>query len=146
MKTLAPVRALYALASAYDGLLGLAFIVAGPQLFASFGITPPNHWGYVHFAAGLLVIFGLMFLAIARRPLENQNLVKYGILLKVCYVSTAGWYWAHGDVPSLWKYFMAADTLFLVAFRHEPVDPARSLRIEGRALGRPGELSAFKQG
>jgi len=116
MKTLLPVRILFAVAAAYDGLLGLAFIIAGPQLYAFFGITPPNHWGYVHFAAGILVIFGLMFAAVARRPAENRNLVQYGILLKICYIATVGWYWVHGDVPAMWKYFMGADAVFLVLF------------------------------
>ena len=58
MKSLQSIRALYGVAAAYDGLLGLAFIVAAPQIYAWVGITPPNHWGYIHFAAGMLVIFG----------------------------------------------------------------------------------------
>ena len=74
MKSLLPVRLLYAIAALYDGLLGLAFIVAAPQIFQLVAITPPNHWGYVHFAAGLLVIFGFMFLQIALRPVENRGL------------------------------------------------------------------------
>ena len=116
MNTLLPVRILFALAAAYDGLLGLAFIVAGPQIYSYFGVMPPNHWGYVHFGAGILVIFGWMFLAIARRPIENRNLIQYGILLKVCYVATVGWYWGHGDVPAMWKYFLGADAVFMVLF------------------------------
>lgn len=116
MKSLLPVRILFALAAAYDGLLGLAFVIAGPQLYSFFGITPPNHWGYVHFGAGILMLFALMFVAVARRPLENRNLIQYGILLKVCYVATVGWYWGHGDVPAMWKYFMGADSVFMVLF------------------------------
>ena len=116
MKSLLPVRLLYALAAAYDGLLGLAFLVAGPRIYGLTGITPPNHWGYVHFAAGVLVIFGLMFLAIALKPVANRNLVVYGILLKVCYVSVVVWYSYAGGIPTMWKYFAAADTLFGVLF------------------------------
>lgn len=116
MKSLLPIRILYALAAAYDGLLGLAFLVAGPQLFDSLGITPPNHWGYVHFSAGLLVIFGYMFFTIARRPVENRNLVVYGILLKCCYVATVAWHTHLGSVPAIWKYFAVADVVFGVLF------------------------------
>ncbi|MGA2446506.1 MAG: hypothetical protein ABSG50_13875 [Opitutaceae bacterium] len=116
MKALLPIRILYAVAAAYDGLLGLAFIAAAPQVYEFAGITPPNHWGYIHFAAGLLVIFGLMFLTIALRPVENRNLIGYGILLKVCYVATVGWHWYHGGVPNLWKYFALADVVFAVLF------------------------------
>jgi hypothetical protein len=93
MRSLSPIRILYAIAAAYDGLLGLAFLAAGPRIFAHFQIPPPNHWGYVHFSAGILVIFGWMFLEIARRPLASRNLVPYGILLKLCYVATVVWYW-----------------------------------------------------
>lgn len=116
MKSLVPVRILFAFASAYDGLLGLAFIVAAPRVFELAGITPPNHWGYVHFAAGTLVIFGWMFLQIARKPVENRHLVVYGVLLKICYVSTVLWHEIHGGVPVLWKWFAVFDFLFLVLF------------------------------
>jgi hypothetical protein len=116
MKSLFPIRILYSVAAAYDGLLGLVFIVAGPQVFQLAGITPPNHWGYVHFAAGVLVVFGYMFLRIALRPVEERNLVLYGIFLKICYVATVGWHWYHGGVPAMWKYFAGADVVFALLF------------------------------
>lgn len=116
MKSLFPHRALYSIAALYDGLLGLAFVVAGPRVFELTGITPPNHWGYVHFAAGLLVIFGFLFFQIARRPVENRGLIVYGILLKVCYVATVGWHSFNGGVPAMWQWFAAADVLFAILF------------------------------
>jgi hypothetical protein len=116
MKSLTSIRILYAVACLYEGVLGLAFLVAAPSIFGMAGITPPNHWGYVHFAAGILVIFALMFLTIARQPVENRNLIVYGVLLKVCYVATVGWHWYAGGVPNLWKYFAAADALFAIGF------------------------------
>lgn len=116
MKSLPLVRVLYAVAALYDGLLGLAFIICAPQIFLMAGITPPNHWGYVHFAAGVLVIFGWMFLRICLRPVEERNLILYGILLKVCYVATVCWHWYQGGVPDLWKWFAGADTLFTLLF------------------------------
>lgn len=130
MKSLTSVRALYAIAAAYDGLLGIAFLAAAPQIFAATGITPPNHWGYIHFAAGLLVIFGLMFLMVALRPVENRNLVIYGILLKVCYVGTVCWHWYAGGIPDLWKWFAAADAVFAALFVWSmgPLQAAAALR------------------
>ena len=116
MKSLLHVRILYSLSSAYDGLLGLAFIFAAPAVFDLAGITPPNHWGYVHFAAGTLVIFAWMFLQIARRPVENRHLVIYGVLLKACYVTTVLWHEFHGGVPMLWKLFAGFDSVFLGLF------------------------------
>ena len=37
-------------------------------------VTPPNHWAYVQFPAALLVIFGLMFVAIAQDPVANRGI------------------------------------------------------------------------
>jgi hypothetical protein len=116
MTSLVPVRILYVLAAAYDGLLGLGFIVAAPRLFEYAAIPPPNHWGYIHFPAGLLVIFALIFLAIARDPVGSRNLVIYGVLLKVCYVTTVVWYDLHGGIPVMWNYFAVADALFGMMF------------------------------
>ena len=116
MKSILPIRILYSVAAAYDGLLGLAFIFAAPAVFQWAGVTPPNHWGYVHFAAGTLVIFALMFLRIARDPAANRALVIYGVLLKACYVATVVWHEFHGGVPPIWKLFAVCDAIFLVLF------------------------------
>lgn len=116
MNTLLPVRIIFGVAAIYETVLGLAFIVAGPAIFTAAGIEPPNHWGYLHFPAGLLVIFGYMFLQIARDPLANRGFVPYGILLKVCYVATVGWHWYSGGVPPMWKYLAAADLALALLF------------------------------
>ncbi|MEI8386045.1 MAG: hypothetical protein WCG76_00470 [Verrucomicrobiota bacterium] len=116
MKSLLPIRLLFFVSSAYDGLLGLAFIFAAPAVFKLAGITPPNHWGYVHFAAGTLVIFAWMFLQIALEPVGNRSLVIYGVLLKACYVATVVWHVFHGGIPVLWTWFAVADAAFLALF------------------------------
>ena len=116
MKSLVPIRVLFAVAGLYDGLLGLVFLVNGPAIYRAAGITPPNHWGYIHFPAGLLVVFGLMFLVIARRPVENRNLIVYGVLLKVCYVGTVAWHWFGAGIPVMWTYFAWIDAVMAVLF------------------------------
>lgn len=116
MKSLWAVRGLFAIAALYDGVLGLAFLVAGPAIFEHFGITQPNHWGYVHFPAGLLLVFALMFLATAIGPRENRNLIPYGILLKFCFVATVFWHWTRAGISGMWKPFAFCDLAFLCAF------------------------------
>ena len=116
MKSLFPIRILYSVSAAYDGLLGLAFIFAAPAVFKLAGITPPNHWGYVHFAPGTLVLFAWMFLRIALMPVEYRSLVIYGVLLKACYVATVTWHEFHAGIPVLWKWFAVADFAFLALF------------------------------
>jgi hypothetical protein len=110
------VRALFLLAALYDGALGAAFLVAPEWVFRTAEVTPPNHWAYVQFPAALLLIFALMFVAIARDPIGNRNLIIYGILLKMAYCGIAFWYWFTAGIPGLWKPFAVADLVMAVLF------------------------------
>lgn len=110
------MRTVFSIAALYDGLLGGSFLVAGERLFAAYNVTPPNHWGYIQFPAALLLVFALMFVAIARRPWQNRNLIPYGMLLKVAYCSVIGWHWWHGNIPGMWVPFAAIDFVFLILF------------------------------
>ena len=104
------------MAALYDGLLGLAFLVAADWIFQFAQVTPPNHVGYVQFPGAILIIFGIMFAAIARRPRENRDLIPYGILLKFSYCGVAGYHWLVGGIPTLWKPLVVIDLIFLALF------------------------------
>ncbi len=110
------VALLFAVAALYDGLLGLVFLFGAEGLFARFGVTPPNHFGYVQFPAALLVVFGLMFAQVARDPAANRNLIPYGILLKASYCGVVFCHWFAAGLPGLWKPFAIADLVFGVLF------------------------------
>jgi hypothetical protein len=116
MKNKGAIQALFAVAAIYDGVLGLLFLFASDWVFDSFGVARPNHMGYVQFPAALLVTFGLLYLAIARNPKENRNLIPYGMLLKVSYCSVVFWHWLKTDIPFMWKPFAVTDLVFLVLF------------------------------
>lgn len=116
MGKLAAVRALFIVGGLYDGLLGLAFLAAGPRLFDRFGVTPPNHWGYVQFPALLLIVFAIMFFQIAADPHGRRGLIPYGIMLKVSYLAVTAYHWLGGALPWMWKPFTIADLAFLVLF------------------------------
>ena len=107
---------LFIIAALYDGLLGLGFLFSAEALFEGFQVTPPNHFGYVHFPAALLLVFALMYLAIARNPQANRNLIPYGMLLKVSYCSVTGYHWFTAGLPSMWKPFIFYDLVFLALF------------------------------
>jgi hypothetical protein len=117
----------FGLSAAYDGLLGLGFLVAAPPLFRWFDVTPPNHFGYVQFPALLLIVFATMFLAIARNPAASRNLIPYGILLKASYSGIVFFYWFTTGLPGMWKPFAVCDAAFLVLFA-----------LAYSTLGRPG--------
>jgi len=110
------IRALFVVAGLYDGLLGLAFLTAGPALYDRFGVAPPNHWGYVQFPALLLVTFAIMFFAIAARPRARRELIPYGMMLKISYCGVTLYHWLAGGLPGMWKPFTVADLIFLVLF------------------------------
>ena len=110
------IQSLFAASALYDGVLGIAFLFAAPALFEWVGVTPPNHFGYVHFPAALLIVFALMFVVIARNPVANLGLVPYGILRKVSYCAVVFYHWLTAGVPFIWKPFAIADLVFLVLF------------------------------
>jgi hypothetical protein len=116
MKKSAMISGLFYVAAVYDGLLGLAFLVASDRIFKHAEVTPPNHIAYVQFPGALLLIFGIMFMAIARNPLKYRDLVPFGIMLKIAYCGVAGYHWADSGIPGLWKPFVIIDLVFLVFF------------------------------
>ena len=107
---------LFAIAAAYDGLLGLVGLFGTDWFFRTFGVTPPNHPGYVQFPAALLVVFAIMFVAVARDPAKNRDLIPYGMLLKVSYSGVVIYHWAVAGLPGVWKPFAVADVAFFVLF------------------------------
>ena len=110
------IRILFAIAALYDFVIGLTFLTNGAGLFTATGVPQPNHWGYIQFGSILLMIFGVMFAAIAFNPTANRNLIPYGILLKLGYVSLVGYYWASTGIPWLFQPFFFIDLVMLVLF------------------------------
>lgn len=110
------IRRLFVVAALYDGILGIAFLVAAPALFEWIGLPPPNHFGYIHFPAALLIVFALMFVAIARDPVANRRLIVYGILLKLSYCAVVAYHWLTSGISFIWKPFAVADLVFLGLF------------------------------
>jgi hypothetical protein len=107
---------LFVVSAVYDGLLGLLGLFGTEWFFQTVGVTPPNHPGYVQFPAALLVVFALMFVAVARNPSRNRNLIPYGMLLKVSYAGVVIFHWVAAGLPWVWKPFAIADLVFLLLF------------------------------
>ena len=116
MKTNRLVALLFGTAAAYDGILGLAFLVFPLALYRRFNVPPPNHWGYVEFSAAMLIIFALLFISVARHPRASSNLIPYGILLKVSYCAIVFGHWLTQGIPDMWKPLAFADAVFALLF------------------------------
>ncbi len=124
------ISPLYWIAAVYDGVLGAMFLAAPWWAFERFNVTPPNHMAYVQFPAALLIIFGLIFVAIARDPVAQRSQMIYGILLKIAYCSVSSYYWLTTDIPIIWKPFVVIDlamgVLFVLAYLSVGTRPATS--------------------
>jgi hypothetical protein len=114
--SLPTVRLIFLVAGLYDFIIGLTFLFFGPQLFDAAGVPQPNHWAYIQFGALLLIVFGIMFLAVARDPVGNRNLMPFGMLLKLSYTGLVAYYWATTDCPMLFKPFAVIDAVMFVLF------------------------------
>ncbi len=110
------ISPLFWFAALYDGVLGLLFLAGPGWVFDRFGVTPPNHFGYVQSPAALLLVFALMFIAIARDPVACRGMIWYGILLKVAYCGLTFYYWVASDVPWIWKPFAVVDLVMGLLF------------------------------
>jgi len=110
------IRPLFVLAALYDFGLGVTFLFAWSAIYSRFGVTPPNHPGYIQFGAAAIAIFGLGFWFVAQAPERNRDIIKLGVLLKLAYAGTVLTYWAQGRMPVMWVPFAWADLAFLVAF------------------------------
>ena len=110
------IRALFYVAFIYDAVLGLGFLLFQHRVFEWAAVPPPNHPGYIQFPALLLIAFGLLYLAVARNPVANRNLIPYGIMLKVAYCGVVFWHWFSTGLPDIWKPWAIADLVFLVLF------------------------------
>ncbi len=100
----------------YDGILGLAFFFYPKFGFDLFGVTYPNHWGYIQFPAGLLIVFAMMFIRIGRNPEGNRAFIPYGIGLKASYCIVVFGYWLTTGLPDMWKPFAVIDFILGVLF------------------------------
>ncbi len=107
---------LFAVAAVYDGALGLVGLFGTEWFFRFFGVTPPNHLGYVQFPAALLVVFAIMFVEVARNPAKKRGLIPYGMLLKIWYSGVVIYHWVSAGLPWVWKPFAVADLVFFVLF------------------------------
>ena len=110
------IKPLFFLAAAYDGLLGVAFLIAPAEIFALYGVDPPYHLAFVQFPAFLLIIFAMMFYRIATNPIGNRDLILYGCGLKISYCLLVLVYWLTTGISSMWIPWAWADLVFLVLF------------------------------
>lgn len=110
------VKTLFIIAALYDGILGMAFILFGTEIFVFYAVEPPNHMAYVQFPALLLLVFAAMFYRISTDPLKYRELILYGCGLKISYCVLAFGYQITTEIPFMWVPWAWVDAVFLVLF------------------------------
>jgi len=110
------MKAAFGVSAIYDGLLGVVFLFAAPMIYDYFGIERPNHPGYVHFPALLLIIFALMLWRIASNPVKYRDLMPYGIGLKIAYCGVVFFHKFTTGIPDMWMPFAWLDLIFMILF------------------------------
>lgn len=110
------IKPFFLLAALYDGVLGMAFVIAPGEIFAMYEVIPPNHLAYVQFPAMLLILFAIMFFRIAMDPAGHRELILYGCGLKVAYCSLAFLYDLTTGISDMWMPWAWMDLAFLAVF------------------------------
>ena len=106
----------FAVSAIYDGILGLLFLFFGTAIYDYVGIERPNHLGYLHFPALLIIVFAIMFWRIASDPAKYRDLIPFGIGLKFSYCLVVFFHWTTGVIPTMWVPFAWLDLIFLILF------------------------------
>jgi hypothetical protein len=110
------IRLIFVIAAVFDFLFVLGILVAGATILQWAGISVPDHWGPIQFGSLLLMIFGLMFAAVAFDPVSQRNLIRYGLLMKLNFCGLVAYYWMTSEVPILFRICAIADAILYVLF------------------------------
>jgi hypothetical protein len=110
------IKSVFLASAVYDGVLALLFLFFSSSIFEYFGIEKPNHMGYLHFPALLLILFAIMYWRIASDPIRFRDLIPYGIGLKISYCAVVFYHWLTGGIPNMWIPFAWIDFAFIILF------------------------------
>jgi hypothetical protein len=110
------IKASYVASACYDALLAFVFLFFVSPVFSAAGVDPPNHMGYLHFPALILLVFAAMYWKIGSDPARHREFMPYGMGLKASYILVVLYHWAAGNIPWLWIPLAWIDLVFLALF------------------------------
>ncbi len=110
------LRIPFRVSAIYDFLAAILFIFWGPAIYDYAGIERPNHLGYLHFPALLLILFAIMYWRIASDPVRFRDFIPYGIGLKVSFSAVVFYHRLTDGIPTLWLPFAWIDVVFMILF------------------------------
>jgi len=110
------IRVVFLASCLYDGIIGLSLLLAYDEMFTVLGISFPNPRAYVELMALLLIVVSIMFYDIARKPIENRNMIIYAILVKCAYCVAILPHWIFGNISFIFAPFAFFDLVFIAFF------------------------------
>jgi hypothetical protein len=110
------IKVIFGFSALYDGFLAVIFLFFNAAIFDYFGIPQPNHSGYIHFPALLMIVFALLYWRVALDPMKFKVLIPYGMGLKLSYCAVVFAHRFTGEIPSMWLPFAWFDLLSLLLF------------------------------
>jgi len=111
------MRSVLRFAGWYNIIAGIAMITLYHQGFKILGLPVPEVALPIQLAGILVAVFGVGYLMVDRRPVENRNIVFIGFLSKSLGPLLAFYYIAIGTLPLLMiPVLFFADLIYLIPF------------------------------
>lgn len=110
-------KIVFAIAAAYDLILGLAFFFFYKSTYAMFEIELPETEAYLQLAAAFVFAQGILYYFVYRNLRRNVDIVKVAIAYKIAYAWVALYNWATGELPhEIFAVFGLIDIVFIAFF------------------------------
>ncbi len=111
------MRWLLRIAGVYNLLVGLNLLLFYHELFKFLGLAKPIPIMFVQLVGLLVGLFGVGYLLVARRPLENRNLLWLGLWSKALGCALSFYHVALGSLPPLYvPIVIFSDLVYLPPF------------------------------
>ncbi|MGE0598108.1 MAG: hypothetical protein AB7J35_13245 [Dehalococcoidia bacterium] len=110
-------KMVFAIAAAYDIILGAAFIFLYDPILDALDITQPDNASYIHLAAVFVLVQGVSYVFAWQDLFGNVGLIRTGIIYKGAYFLVAFYYLVTDDLLH-WVFFAfgVADLGFMLLF------------------------------
>lgn len=104
-------------AGGYNVVAGLSMVAFYHEGFKSLGLEKPEFNLPIQLVGVLVAIFGIGYLIVDRRPIENRNVLLLGLLSKILGPLLAFGYLADGTLPAVMLVVLFfADIIYWVPF------------------------------
>lgn len=117
MRTVTFYRNVFAVAAAYDTILGILFFLFYEPVYSALNIEIPVSTAYIHITAAFVFVQGLSYFFVFLNLQRNIDIVKVGLIYKFIYALLAFYYWFISQIPHpMFGIFGIIDIVFVVLF------------------------------